>query len=604
MDMIEKGRKRNIIWIVLGVVAVFGAVAFYIFFPSDRPIAFFGAFILGAVISFCFCHTGQREDPSEWESRYREEMLDALSKDADEVFLLLGRDGATVEYISANVEDLFGVPREKVQHDLHWLRQTAADGGNLVSPEELSSLQSGQRISREQEFIHWKSGERRWCRETVCRMSVRGKDAFIVLMADHTGEIQAREELQNALDEARAANRARSNFLSNMSHDIRTPMNAIIGFATLLSKDADNPEHVREYTKKISTSGQHLLGLINDVLDMSRIESGKTSLNIGEFSLPELLEELKAMLLPQAKAKHQSFEVHVKGDVPELLLGDRVRMNQVLMNLLSNGIKYTQDSGRVELTVYHMEETTPDFAHLRFVVRDNGAGMSEELIESLFDPFVREGATVVDQTQGPELGMAITKSIVELMGGKIDVQSQVNQGTVVVVEVELAIPRQAHDEKSWESHGISRIPETESLDDSKHLSSKRGVLEGMLFLVVEDIVLNAELLSAMLSVEGAKCEIAENGQVALEMFRSSEPGYYDVILMDVEMPVMNGYEATKAIRGCGHPDAEKIRIVAMTANAFLEDVQNALDAGMDAHVAKPVDMEVVKQTIQTLKIQR
>ncbi len=726
----EKKRTRNSIWTFLCIVAICTAGVAYVYLFLCEPLAIAGAavFLVLGVLLACSRRRPAGEDgnAAEREVRYREELFDALSHHVDDVFLLLENDGKTVNYVSSNVERLLGVPRERVMRDFDSICRTVADGEKLITEEELAGLERGQQISRECAHIHWKSGERRWYQDTFYRLSVHEADKIVLVLSDHTKENRMNEGLREALETARIANEAKSNFLANMSHDIRTPMNAIIGFATLLTKDAEDPEKVREYTKKISASGQHLLGLINDVLDMSKIESGATSLNIGEFSLPDLLEEISLNLMPQAKAKHQSFDVQMSGKVPEVLLGDRMRVNQVLLNLVSSSIKYTQDGGKVELTIYNIQMPTPDFVHLRFVVNDNGAGMSEETLKTLFDPFAHGMVADSQQEQGTELSMAITKSIVDLMGGSINVTSKPDEGTVVVVELEFSLPQRQRDEHFWARYGVTKLlvvdddeetcigvqrlmqdtgvlveyatdgyaaiekvvgahtagedydavlldwkmPGLHGVDVARRIRAKlgedillfiltgydwsdiereakeagvdafvqkpffvsnfqqsieklrdqkpamrekkpqegedtggQGVLNGKLFLVAEDIELNAELLSAMLSMEGAKCEIAENGQRALEMFRNSEPGYYDVILMDVQMPVMNGYEATRQIRSCGHPDAKTIRIVAMTANAFLEDVQNALDAGMDAHVAKPVDMEVVKQTLQRLEAQ-
>lgn len=390
--------------------------------------------------------------------------------------------------------------------------------------------------------------------------------------------------LQAALKAAQVANRSKTTFLSSMSHDIRTPMNAILGFTTLLSKNADNPERVREYTQKIMSSGQHLLGLINDVLDISKIESGKVVLSIDEFDLRNAVASIDAIIRPAAKEKSQSFEISVTGIEHNHLLGDETRLNQILLNLLSNAVKYTQEGGSIWLRITGLEKHTSNCEHIRIEVEDNGYGMTPEFLETIFDSFTRAENSTTNKVQGTGLGMAITKNIVELMGGVIDVKSQLGCGSIFVIELEMQIAEETEE----------TIPEEIQTDDAGKS------IEGLNFLVVEDNLINSEILSELLSVEGATCEIVENGQLAVEKFTQAQPEQFDAILMDVQMPVMNGYEATKAIRALPRPDAVTIPVIAMTANAFAEDVKEALDAGMNAHVAKPIDMDLLKQTLSSL----
>ena len=401
-------------------------------------------------------------------------------------------------------------------------------------------------------------------------------------------ELEQKNLLREALSQANRANEAKSSFLSNMSHDIRTPMNAIIGFTTLLSKDAEEPDKVREYTRKISASSQHLLSLINDVLDMSRIESGKTSLTIAPFSLPELLEELYTILLPQARDKGHTFQFHAKGHPAEQLLGDKLHLNQILINLLSNAIKYTPEGGDISLTVEELAPSAPQYAHMRFTVLDNGIGMSPAFLRTVFDPFSREENSTTSGIQGTGLGMAITKNLVELMGGVIRVDSTQGKGSTFTVELSLARAREIPPAADAPQGHPGRRPPA-------------GTLKGLFFLVAEDNELNAEILAEMLDMEGAKCEIVPNGQAAVERFGAAPPDKYDMILMDVQMPVMDGYEATRRIRACGHPRAREIPIVAMTANAFAEDVRHALDAGMNGHLSKPIDMDAVRELLGRLR---
>lgn len=523
------------------------------------------------------------------------------------------------------------------------------------------------------------------------------------------------KQLREALQAAQVANHSKTMFLSNMSHDIRTPMNAILGFATLLTKYADDPKQVREYTKKITTSGQHLLGLINDILDISKIESGKVVLSMGEFSLRDIVSSVDAMIRPAAKEKDQTFEIIVLGVRHEHLIGDETRINQILINLLSNAVKYTQQGGNIWFRIIGLEQRSNQYEHFRIEVEDNGYGMTPEYLETIFDAFTRAENSTTNKVQGTGLGMAITKNIVELMSGTINVTSQEGVGSKFIVELELQIQDRNEDKKFCESKCISRMlvvdddadhcravqllmqdmgvqvdaahsgkealcmrkaaceakedyhvvlldwnmPDMDGLETARQLRTivsehmpilllnaydwdgiqkeaisagidgflqkpffrsafqekilelskescmddepateeTEGSLQGKHFLVAEDNEINSEILSEILRIEGASCEVVENGQLAVERFKQAQPECFDAILMDVQMPVMNGYDATKAIRALEREDAGRIPIIAMTANAFAEDVSDAMDAGMNAHIAKPIDVEVLKQTI-------
>lgn len=393
------------------------------------------------------------------------------------------------------------------------------------------------------------------------------------------------EELDAALHIAKAANESKSNFLSNMSHDIRTPMNAIIGFTTLINKEANDPVKVQEYTKKISSAGDYLLSLINDVLDMSKIESGKTTLNITQFHVRELVNEVESIIRMQTDAKHQNFTVSVENIAHESLMGDKLRIRQIVLNLLSNAMKYTPDGGKIRLSVEGIPQGKKDIQKFCIVVQDTGYGMDAEYVKTIFEPFVRLNNTMTGKIQGTGLGLAITKNIVDLMGGTITVDSVPNQGSTFTVELELPAADEA-----------ALLPDSrnESEDDSVF------ALDGLHILAAEDNELNAEILSELLAMENVTCEICEDGQKIVETFERSAPGTYDLILMDVQMPNMNGYEATRAIRAGSHPEAKTIPIIAMTANAFAEDVMDALQAGMDSHIAKPVDMSVLKKTVHNV----
>ena len=396
------------------------------------------------------------------------------------------------------------------------------------------------------------------------------------------------KQLSEALRAAQIASSSKTTFLSNMSHDIRTPMNAVLGFTALLAKDAENPVKVREYSAKIMASGQHLLSLINDVLDVSKIESGKVVLNYEQFALDDITAALDAIIQPMAKAKNQEFHLEISGISHPYFVGDETRINQVLLNLLSNAVKYTQEGGSIWLRITGQEQRSSQYERIRIEVEDNGYGMTPEYLEKIFDAFTRAENSMTNKVQGTGLGMAITKSIVELMGGTIAVSSEVDRGSLFVVELDLRIAEDGT--ADLHKSGSTAVP-TEGCS-----------LEGMRFLAAEDNEINAEILTELLDLEGASCEVAGNGQLALERFSQAETGAFDAILMDVQMPVMNGYDATRAIRALPRSDAAAIPIIAMTANAFAEDEKAALDAGMDAHVPKPLDIELLKRVIQQLVI--
>ncbi len=525
-------------------------------------------------------------------------------------------------------------------------------------------------------------------------------------------EQQQKAILEDALAMAQAANEAKTAFLSSVSHDIRTPMNAIIGFLSLMRDEAEHPDLVREYIQRIDAASQHLLGLINDVLDMNKIESGSTTLNLVEMNLGEVIEEINTIIRPQAKAKNQTFDIFTSHLHFEHLLGDKMRINQVLINLLSNSVKYTQENGHIEMRVDELPQVVDNYSHIRFTIKDNGLGMSEDFLQVIFDPFTREDTGVTHEIQGTGLGMAITKSLVDLMGGSIKVESNLGEGTTFIVELELHIQEREDNPRFWIDHSIGRLlvvdddeeicrnvvhtmrktgvtveyatggkdairmmedarqtdspydlilldwkmPDLDGLETARlirknypekipillltaydwseieqeameigvdHFMPKPffmstfkeaicrvtdtpreaekaadNIVQGKHILVVDDIEANHIILVKILSSHGAVCEAVGNGQEAVDAFLNSPPGTYDLILMDVQMPVMNGYEATRAIRASSHPDAGTIPIIAMTANAFVDDVQDAIDSGMNAHIAKPIQIDKLKATIR------
>ena len=397
---------------------------------------------------------------------------------------------------------------------------------------------------------------------------------------------KAKNITTEALQTAENANKAKTDFLSNMSHDIRTPMNAIIGMTSLIRHDAGNKAKVIEYADKIDISSQHLLGIINDVLDMSKIEAGKTVFKYTDFSILDFITELNTIFHSQIDEKNQTLTIIKENIRHEWVNGDQVHLMQIFSNLVSNAVKYTQEGGKIQFLVEECETKSSVYAKYRFLVSDNGMGMSADFKDTIFDAFTRAESSMTNKIQGTGLGMAITKNLVEAMGGTIDVESELGQGSCFEVLIDLRIA---------EDRFVSSAEQAEKDEPAGN------VLKGMRFLCAEDNELNAEILMELLKIEGAECTICENGKRVLEAFEQSAPGDYDMILMDVQMPVMNGYEATKAIRRSSHELAKTIPIIAMTANAFSEDIQHSLAAGMNAHVSKPIEMKVLEKTIRSIK---
>ena len=397
---------------------------------------------------------------------------------------------------------------------------------------------------------------------------------------------QAQDIAAEALQSAERASKAKTDFLANMSHDIRTPMNAIIGITTLMKNELHQPEKLAEHLDKLENSGQLLLGIINDILDMSRIESGKTTLNVEKMNLSQQISQLDSIIRQQAGQRRQTFTVNTHLQ-HENVLADPNRLNRVLMNILSNAVKYTPTGGHIRFEVDELPRNE-HYARYRFVVQDDGIGMSEAYQKTLFDPFTREERSGTNKVQGTGLGMAITKNIVDLMGGSINVESTTGKGTRFEVVLEFPVDAEA-----------DTVPEAQVLPEEEEETSP---LSGMKFLCAEDNAINAEILEMLLETNGASCTICSNGQEIVDAFASVKPGEYDMILMDVQMPVMDGLEATRRIRSGENPLGRIIPILAMTANAFLEDMQKSREAGMDEHLSKPVDIAALEQTVKRFRV--
>ena len=515
----------------------------------------------------------------------REELFSNLSRNVDDVFLMIDTETRKVEYVSPNVQRILGISPEAVQEDFHVL-YSAGDDNCAPQLENLMQMEQGVQQEWDRDFIHQETGESRYIHVTGFINDVQGAKKCIVDLSDRTGEHQTTLAVEAALEVAEKASKAKTDFLSNMSHDIRTPMNAIIGITTLMKNELHEPEKLAEHLGKLETSGQLLLGIINDILDMSRIESGKTTLNVEKMNLSQQVSQLDSIIRQQAGQRRQTFTVNTHLQ-HENVLADPNRLNQVLMNILSNAVKYTPKGGHIRLEVEELPRNE-HFARYRFVVQDDGIGMSEEFQKTLFEPFTREEKSGTNKVQGTGLGMAITKSIVDLMGGTIHVESTTGKGTRFEVVLEFPIDAEA-----------DTVQEAQVLPEEEETASP---LSGMKFLCAEDNAINAEILELLLESKGAHCKIYPNGQEIVDAFASVKPGEYDMILMDVQMPVMDGLEATRRIRNGENPLGRTIPILAMTANAFLEDMQKSKEAGMNEHLSKPVDIAALEQTVKRFRV--
>lgn len=509
----------------------------------------------------------------------KELVFSLISEDMDSAYLLFRQGEQKALYVTPNVERMFGLTAEEVEADPCALNRCAVDGEDW-RPGSLPELQPGETYREECALKNVVTGAQTTYAFELLRPQGTASDIMVAELSDISDEMRVRGTIEEALDMARAASQAKSQFLSNMSHDIRTPLNAIIGFTRLVERDANSPHEVRVHARKILSASQHLLNLINDVLDMSKIESGKTEIVASETNIEDVVRDCADIMRTNAQEKNIDFETVFKLSPACTVQADTVRLSRVLNNVLSNAVKYTPKGGRVRFSAERRLGQSSKVARYRFTVADNGIGMSEEFQKTIFDAFTREESSTVNLIQGTGLGMAITKSLVDLMGGSISVHSKKGEGSTF----EILIDFEVANNDPTASAAIAAEAEEASL-------------AGLNILAAEDNELNAEILCELLNMEDARVTVAPNGKEAVELFCASEPGTYDLILMDVMMPVMGGLEATRAIRGSGRPDANKIPIIAMTANAFSEDVSASLESGMNAHLAKPVDMNVLKSTV-------
>lgn len=451
---------------------------------------------------------------------WRDTLADVMMQNLDSVYIILDKRNRDSLYVSPSIEKIFGI-RKDIPHPLLAVQDLEQPESDDFSIEEVKNLPEGQSQIKDSWIIPVGETKAKMFQKTLYHV-VRGREDLLIFeFADHTHEQEIRKNIEDALEIAKSANAAKSSFLSNMSHDIRTPMNVLVGLSNLMEHELDNPQKMREYIQKIQTSSNHLLGLINDVLDMSKIESGENRMNIETFDLTEQIREIDMLI----------------------------------------------------------------YAKYRFVITDNGIGMKKEYLEHIFEPFSRQENSVTNRVQGTGLGMAITKNIVDMMSGIIQVESEEGKGSTFEVIFEFRIDK----EKEKSSPAQPRKNEINS--------GESDILKGKRFLCAEDKELNAEILKALLEMEGAECEICTNGEEIVERFADVREGEFDAILMDVQMPLMNGYEAARAIRPGTNPLGRTIPVIAMTANVFADDIQQSLAAGMNAHISKPMDMGVLRKTV-------
>ena len=646
---------------------------------------------------------------------YRDELFRKLSLNVDDVFLMLDAKTSKTDYVSPNIGRLLGIPWKTVRQDVHALAELRPQNDPDRDKNFLEGLSRGEQREWDAAYLHQETRELRWFHIIAMGSEVEGRTKYILVMSDRTADKQINQALSDAVAAAETANRAKSTFLSNMSHDIRTPMNAIIGFTTLALSNIDDKDRVKDYLTKTLASSNHLLSLINDVLDMSRIESGKIHLEEVEVNLSDVLHDLKTIVSGQIYAKQLELYMDATDVTDEDVYCDKTRLNQILLNLLSNAIKFTPAGGTVSVRVRQLAGKVHGCGQYEFRIKDNGIGMSEEFAQKIFDSFERERTSTVSRIQGTGLGMAITKNIVDMMGGTIEVQTAQGKGSEFII----CVPMRTQDEhrpveKITELEGLKalvvdddfntcdsvtkmlvkvgmraewtlsgkeavlrarqsiemsdvyhayiidwRLPDMNGIEVTRQIrslhddtpiiiltaydwsdieveakaagvtafcskpmfmSDLRETLMSALgqkltdasqellpeedadfkdrhILLVEDNELNREIAQEILREYGFRVDTAENGAVAVEKVRTAAPGSYDLVLMDVQMPVMDGYTATRQIRALEDPALAGIPILAMTANAFDEDRRNAMESGMNGFLSKPI---VIGDLVQEL----
>ncbi len=530
-------------------------------------------------------------------------MLD-LSKDTYEVFKLSGRFARS---LSPMLRDKFSITMLEIadgciysyDYDL-FIGAVSLEGLRIrLESEEFCSFVFRAITSRGPEYFRMR---------IIKAEELKAFVGVSCIQDEMSRELQQRKLFEGALDRARSADSAKSTFLTNMSHDIRTPMNAIIGFTNIASTHLNDTDRVKDALDKIRTSSNHLLSLINDVLDMSRIESGRLTISENRCDLRQIVENIQGIMMPQITEKGLDFTVSMQTVVNPEVFCDETRVTQILLNLLSNAVKYTPPGGKVNLAILQKPCISGRrYCGYVFKVSDTGIGIGKDFISHVFEPFERETGRTGNNTYGSGLGMSIAKGIVDMMGGNIRVESEENVGTEFIVELELrplgGCGEQSPEQRAQVSEFVEDSGEDMAVfrdheDHTKNRAGDVGWIEGRRLLLVEDNPLNREIAEEMLMEDGFKVESAENGRKALQMITGADPWYYSAVLMDIQMPVMDGYEATKRIRTLPDRSRAQIPIIAMTANAFKEDRSRAAESGMDAYISKPVDVLTLRYVLR------
>ena len=567
-------------WVVLGIVPTDVVNASMNKLQSSTMLVVSGIVIALAVslLALVVVQNRQKLKQKDNELFARDELFSKLSVNVDDVFLMVDAKNLRVEYVSPNIEKLVGISEKNVLKDIHEIENLIKEDESVRILDQMATILPGEQREWDREYTHQKTGEELWFRVVVFCTDIQGENKYILDLSDRTKDKKINQKLEDAVHTAENANRAKTIFLNNMSHDIRTPMNAIIGFTNIALKHETKPE-VRSCLDKISSSSEHLLTLINDVLDISRIESGKVKFMPVPVDIRAVADTVLSIMQGFLADRSIVFRTHLSTPETPFVLADAVRIREVLVNILGNAVKFTEDGGSIDFEVSYVPGEDDRHMMVRYRIADTGVGMTEEFVEHIFDEFSQEENNARTQYRGTGLGMAITKRYVDLMGGRICVESKKGKGSVFTVE----LPLELTDRECIRKQDIPVA---------------RVNLIGVKILLAEDNELNAEIATVQLEELDIQVTRAADGNEAVKIFSENPPDTFDLIFMDVMMPKMNGYEATEAIRSMkDRPDARQIPIIAMTANAFAEDVQASLDAGMNGHIAKPIVMDEVKKAI-------